>query len=80
MIPLQGPVIDAWWFDEEKATALSNGQTKRVSDTDPAASKSLNINETDVAAEKDSTLIIVSISIIGVVLLLWSSVRRRNRS
>ena len=79
-IPLQGPVIDAWWFDEGNGTALSNGQTERVSDTDPAASESLNINENDVAAENDSTLIIVSISIIGVVLLLWSSVRRRNRS
>ena len=72
--PLRGVPTSAWWFDPEKAAALSapgRGANSRQDAT----------NAQDVAEsqqEDDSNLILV-IALAGVVLLLWSSVRRRNR-
>ncbi len=68
VVPLRGVPSSAWWFDPEKAATLT--RSARANDAP--------IDATDESQEDDTNLILV-IAIAGVVLLLWSSVRRRNR-
>lgn len=77
-IPLQGPVPFSWWYDEAKVAALAAGSAAAVTD---AATQNMPSGD-EVAGEapqSDNTILIVSIAIAGVLLLLWSSIRRRHR-
>ncbi len=79
VVPLQGTVIDAWWFDETKTAALAAGTVAQPANGAVQSSEIANDSEMDAPDEPGNTVIIVSIAVIGVLLLLWSSLRRRNR-
>ena len=75
VVPLRGVAISTWWLDPSKAAQVaSNAQSSDAAEAD-GASTQVNASE---PIEDDRTLILV-IAISGVVLLLWSSIRRRNR-
>ncbi len=76
--PLQGPVIDAWWYDETKSAVVASGGGQ-TSDANDMASMDDIASDPESANQRDNTVLLVSIAVVGVLLLLWSNLRRRNR-
>ena len=77
--PQRGVAVSTWWYDDAKASELAARKSGAKRDSEQTSGQAASVGETEAASETDNTVIIVSIAIIGVVLLLWSSVRRRNR-
>ncbi|NKB44225.1 MAG: ABC transporter substrate-binding protein [Alphaproteobacteria bacterium] len=69
-VPLRGIAISTWWYDEQKAANLEAGQTQSPTQEDKSE---------DDAQQPDNAPWMILIAVVGVVLLLWSFVRRRNR-
>jgi len=72
--PLRGVPSSAWWIDPVKAAALT--QTSQESDSTARADSD---TEANAQTDQDDTNLILIIAVAGVALLLWSSIRRRNR-
>ncbi len=74
VVPLRGIAISTWWFDKQKAADLVAVQSQPETQTLSEGSA-----EGDKVPSKSNSWWIVIIAVTGVVLLLWSNVRRRNR-
>ena len=78
-IPLQGPDIFSWWMDEAKVAALASGQSISESNSASSDSDAQQGDQESGPIQDNNTILIVSIAVTGMLLLLWSYVRRRNR-
>jgi microcin C transport system substrate-binding protein len=72
-VPLRGIAISTWWLDEQKASGLAAGRV------DSEITSTQGDDEATIQPPNDNARWMIIFAVIGVVLLLWNFVRRRNR-
>jgi microcin C transport system substrate-binding protein len=75
VVPLRGIAISTWWLDVSKAVVLDAEETASAAVSPSQSEAAEAINE---PAEYNAPWVII-LAIVGVMLLLWNFMRRRNR-
>ncbi|MEQ8734302.1 MAG: extracellular solute-binding protein [Rhodospirillaceae bacterium] len=74
VVPLRGVAISTWWFDADKQANIADTIINA-----PEPQEAENADADNDQASKNNTIWIIIIAVSGVLLLLWSNLRRRNK-
>ena len=81
VVPMQGPVIDAWWFDNTKVVTFSTDEAEPAFREDQASSERGEETTFDEKEQSGDAVLIASIAVILAlfVFVLWRNMPHRNR-